>query len=113
MEVLNSKIYEKKERPVKILQVGEGNFLRGFFDYFIQVLNEKTDFNGNIAVVQPRDSHKIGRFYNQDLLYSVITEGIENGDVVSYSNVIDVFGDAIDPYESYDHYLSYAKTTIN
>lgn len=110
MEVLSSKIVKKADRPIKILQVGEGNFLRGFFDYFIQVLNDKTDFDGNIAMVQPRNSHKISRFYKQDLLYTVITEGIKDGQLVSYSDVIDVIGEAIDPYENYKKFLAYAKS---
>ncbi|NLL69412.1 MAG: hypothetical protein GX232_04305, partial [Acholeplasmataceae bacterium] len=43
----------KSDRPVKILQFGEGNFLRAFVDNFFQVLNEKELFNGSICVVQP------------------------------------------------------------
>lgn len=110
MEVLNSRVAKKIERPIKIIQVGEGNFLRATFDYFVQVLNRETDFNGNIAIVQPRDSHKIKRFYDQDLMYDVITEGLKDNELVSYSDLIDVIGDAIDPYEDYEHFISYAKS---
>lgn len=110
MEVLNKNIIKKEQRPIKIIQVGEGNFLRGFFDYFIYRLNKDTDFCGDIAVVQPRNSHKIDRFYKQDLLYSVITEGLKDNKLVSFSDVVDVWADAIDPYEDYDKFLSYAKS---
>lgn len=41
------------ERPVKVLQFGEGNFLRGFVDWIIDTMNEKTDFNGDVQLVQP------------------------------------------------------------
>ena len=37
----------------KIIQFGEGNFLRGFVDYFIHKLNEKDLFDGKVVVVQP------------------------------------------------------------
>lgn len=110
MEVLSSNIVKKEKRPITILQVGEGNFLRGFFDYFIYVLNRDTDYNGDVAIVQPRNSHRIGRFFKQDCLYDVITEGLKNGKVVSYSDVVDIIGDAVDPYEDYEHFLSYAKS---
>ena len=43
----------KKERPVKVLQFGEGNFLRAFVDYMIDVANEKGVYDGSVAIVQP------------------------------------------------------------
>ena len=43
----------EKPRPVKILQFGEGNFLRAFVDWMVDILNERTDFNGAIEIVQP------------------------------------------------------------
>lgn len=110
MDILNKKIVNKQERPVKVIQMGEGNFLRGFCDTFINRLNNKTKFNGNVCLVQPRDSKKIHRFWDQDLLYTSITEGYENDKFVSYSEVIDCIGDAIDPYSNYKDYLKYAES---
>ena len=54
MESLNRQNHPRPLRPVRILQFGEGNFLRAFADDFISQLNEKTDFNGGVCVVQPR-----------------------------------------------------------
>ena len=44
---------EKKQRPIKAVQFGEGNFLRAFIDYQIDVMNEKAGFNGDVMMVQP------------------------------------------------------------
>jgi len=66
-------------RPVKVLQFGEGNFLRAFADWVIDTLNEKTDFNAAIQIVQPI-KNGIGKMVNdQDGLYHVVLNGIQNG----------------------------------
>ena len=46
-------MFEKKQRPERIIQFGEGGFLRGFIDWILQITNEQTDFNASVAVVQP------------------------------------------------------------
>ena len=48
MQLLNKEMTGKKERPIKVVQFGEGNFLRAFVDYMIDIANEKTDFNSEI-----------------------------------------------------------------
>ena len=48
-------VHQPIQRKEKILQFGEGNFLRAFVDWMIDILNEKTDFNGNVVLVQPLD----------------------------------------------------------
>ena len=53
MERLNKKISKAVDRQVKVLQFGEGNFLRAFVDYMFDVVNEKTDFNGGVVIVKP------------------------------------------------------------
>ena len=49
-----SELYEREQHPVKFLQIGEGNFLRAFVDYAIDVANEENDFDANVAVLMPR-----------------------------------------------------------
>ena len=44
--------------PEKIIQFGEGNFLRAFVDWIIDILNEKTDFNSGVTIVRPIDTHQ-------------------------------------------------------
>ena len=53
MENISSKVVAKVSRPVKVLQFGEGNFLRAFVDWIIDEMNKKADFNAGVAVVQP------------------------------------------------------------
>ena len=50
MELISKSKTGKKERPVKVLQFGEGNFLRGFVDYMIDIANEKGEFDGDIVL---------------------------------------------------------------
>ena len=53
MEKLNAAMAPAPKRPVKVIQFGEGNFLRAFADWMIDIANEKTDFNGSIVLVKP------------------------------------------------------------
>ena len=80
MENLNSTIVTKKQRPTRIIQFGEGNFLRAFIDWFIQVINDETDFNGGVAVVQPLPAGRVKELEKQDGLYTLLLEGIEEGE---------------------------------
>ncbi len=65
--------------PIKIVQFGEGNFLRAFVEYAFQTLNNEVGFNAGIAVVQPIDKGMVSMLNNQDGLYTLFTKGLENG----------------------------------
>lgn len=110
METLNKTLVQKTSRPVKILQFGEGNFLRAFIDWFIQDINNKTDFNGGVAVVQPLDFGRVDDLKKQDGLYTLLLEGVQNGEVIHHREVIDVLEDFINPYRDYDKYMAYAES---
>ncbi len=110
MKELNRANYPAAERPIKILQFGEGNFLRAFVDWILQGLNDKGVINANVVVVQPTPHGRIGEIAAQDGLYTVCLEGIENGERVQSRRVIDVIGDVADPYQQYEKYLGYAKS---
>ena len=79
---------KKTEYPVKILQFGEGNFLRAFVDYMIDIANEKGAFDGSIAIVKPIDFGNLDLFEEQDNLYTVVLRGKENGKVINDSRII-------------------------
>ncbi|MCH1625448.1 tagaturonate reductase [Fredinandcohnia quinoae] len=96
-------------RPEKILQFGEGNFLRGFVDWQIQVLNEQADFNGSVVVVQPRGSEKIARLNKQNGLYSLFLQGIKDGQAVSEHIVIDAISRGINLATDYQQYVELAE----
>ena len=53
MRLMNKDMTGAKDRPVKVVQFGEGNFLRGFFDYFLHVMNKKELYDGKAVVIQP------------------------------------------------------------
>ena len=71
MELLNRKKTGKVERPVKVLQFGEGNFLRAFVDYFIDVMNEKAGFNSKVVLCQPIESGLSDMINEQEGLYTL------------------------------------------
>ena len=110
MEILSKKIYSKPERPVKIMQFGEGNFLRAFVDWIIQCLNDGGAINADVAVVQPMPFGRVKELKEQDGLYTLRLEGIDNGKEVKKSRVIDVIGDLLNPFEEYEKYLSYGES---
>ena len=109
MENLNSTIVTKKQRPTKIIQYGEGNFLRAFIDWFIQTLNDETDFNGGVAVIQPLATGRVKELEKQDGLYTLLLEGIEDGELKRSLQVIDVINQCINPYTEYNEYLKLAE----
>ena len=63
-------------RPVRVLQYGEGNFLRAFADWMIDILNEKTDFNGNVVIVQPLEQGLGDMLNEQKGLYTTVLRGV-------------------------------------
>ena len=74
-KTLREKNYEGyllENAPEKVLQFGEGNFLRAFVDYFIDVMNEKADFNGKAVLVQPIASGLTDMINGQEGLYTLL-----------------------------------------
>ena len=90
----------------KVLQFGEGNFLRAFVDYFIDILNEKTGFNGKVAVVQPRPKHSPVSMANlineQEGLYTLYLRGFENGKKVNDRRIISCVSRCMNAYSDYE-----------
>ena len=110
MKALNNEILpNRKERPIKIVQFGEGNFLRAFVDWMIQELNDAGVYNGNIAVVQPQPFGRVKELAEQNGLYTVIQEGVQNNEFVSKSQIIDSISEFIDPYMNFEAYLQLAE----
>ena len=110
MERLTASIAPAPQRPVKVLQFGEGNFLRAFVDYFIDIANEKTDFNGSIALVKPISIGTLfPAFKEQDYRYTVMLRGLVDGEAVEQTRVVTSVADAVDAYTDYDRYAAYAR----
>jgi tagaturonate reductase len=96
-------------RPVKVLQFGEGVFLRAFVDWVIDILNEKTDFNGAVQVIQPRGYEKADALNAQEGLYHVIINGLLDGQLVEETRLITCIADSIAPSKSYEKFLRAAE----
>ena len=109
MENLNSKMIQKTERPIKVIQFGEGNFLRAFVDYMIDVANEAGVFDGSIAIVKPISFGSLEMFEKQDNLYTVVLRGKENGETVNDSRIVTSISKVMDCKEDYEDYMGLAK----
>lgn len=94
---------------MKVLQFGEGNFLRGFVDWIIDILNEKTDFNGSVTIIQPIERGIVHLLNQQDGLYHVLLNGIQGGKETQETRLITCVAGAVNPYEDYATYLSLAE----
>ncbi len=103
--------YILQDAPVKVLQFGEGNFLRGFVDAFIDEMNEKADFNAKVTMVQPIAQGLAKMVNEQEGLYTLILRGNENGETVNKERVISCVKDCINPYDDYNAFLSLAKNS--
>ena len=106
---LDNSSVQREHHPVKILQFGEGNFLRAFVDWQLDIANEKGVIDAGVAVVEPRfgDSFVVETLRNQDFLYHVLLEGIEDGKPKKETRLIKVIEDAFSPGKDYPHYLEY------
>lgn len=109
MEMLSKKMTGKKERPVKVLQFGEGNFLRAFVDYMIDIANEQGKFDGDIVLVKPIEFGNLDRFHEQESQYTVQLRGIVDGEPKKISRIVTSVTDVVDAYGEYEKYADYAK----
>ena len=103
--------YLLKDAPEKIVQFGEGNFLRAFADNFVDLMNEKAGFNAKVVLVQPRGGHPeaADRFGEQDGLYTLILRGRENGEPVEHTRVISAASRCLDPKRDWAKLLDCAR----
>lgn len=92
------------ERPLKVLQFGEGNFLRAFTDYAIDIANETLGFNGNIVIVLPR-SDKTSKFDKQNCIYTVAIRGRKNGSIYEENRVITSVSKIISANKNYQEFM--------
>lgn len=98
-----------KELPERVLQFGEGNFLRGFVDWMLDNMNEKGIFNGRAVVVQPIAQGLAEVLNNQDGLYTLYLRGIQNGRTVEEKRIVSSVSRGINPYSEFDEYLKCAE----
>ncbi|MCF4101062.1 tagaturonate reductase [Gillisia sp. M10.2A] len=115
MENIETKILNREnlgitERlPIKVVQYGEGNFLRAFVDYIIDKLNKEAGFNAGVAVIQPLPDGLVNMLNHQDGLYNLFMKGIKKGKEIQENVTISCIQKGIDPYKHYQEYLDLAK----
>lgn len=107
---LNKSVYKDyKQYPERIIQFGDGNFLRAFTDWIVHKMNEELDFNSGILVVGPRKNDRVYQLNNQDGLYTLLLKGIEKGRLIDEKIVINSITRGIHTYRDYDEYLRVAE----
>ena len=92
----------------RVIQFGEGGFLRGFVDYFLYKLNEKEVWEGKVVVVQPIERGMCDLLSSQNCEYNLYLRGIENGETVNERTHIDVISRCVNPYTEFDAYMELA-----
>lgn len=107
---LNRELNNTQEKlPIKIVQFGGGNFMRGFTDYVIDKLNKGTDWKGGIVNLQATPNGSIQKMEEQDNLYTLFTRGIKKGEIVDEKHVISAIQKSVNPYSDYQDFLALAK----
>ena len=122
MDTLSYKTLEKigydgyllKDAPERVLQFGEGNFLRAFVDYFIDMMNEKAGFNSKVVLVQPiankEGGFKLNEVINsQDGLYDLYLRGFQDGKKVNDKRVISCVSRCLNVYSDYQAVMDCAS----
>ncbi|MBQ9977507.1 MAG: tagaturonate reductase [Clostridia bacterium] len=102
-------MFSKPERCEKVIQFGEGGFLRGFVDWIIQITDEVTDFNAGVVVVQPIEKGMCQMLEAQNCVYTHVMRGIKNGEPTVEKKKIDCISRTVNPYEDFNAYLSLAE----
>ena len=105
------KLGNTNDMPVKVMQFGEGNFLRAFVDWMINKINNDGLFNGKVAVIQPLDRGLSDMINAQDGLYTLYLRGIENGQVKVSKEIITSIKEGINPYSDWVKTLEYATSS--
>ena len=99
----------KNSGPIKIMQYGEGNFLRAFADYMVDVANESGVFDGSVAIVKPIAGGSLDAFRRQGNRYTVCLRGLRDGRVVDERRRISCVAKALDSYAQYGEYMALAE----
>ena len=118
MEQLNYQVLKKtdyngfilEKAPEKVMQFGEGNFLRAFVDDFFDIANEKAGFNGKVVLIQPIAQGLTELINKQEGLYTLYLRGSEKGVKVDDKRVISAVSRCINPYSEWDKVLEMAKS---
>lgn len=105
-----AELHTKTQRPEKILQFGEGNFLRAFADYLVDVMNEQGLFDGSVIICQPIKSGLCDVINEQNGIYTLVLHGREKGEATEKTRVIKSVSRCVDPYKDFNTLLEIARS---
>ncbi|MDA8477700.1 tagaturonate reductase [Citrobacter sp. Awk 4] len=109
MKTLNRQDFPGPNYPTKVIQFGEGNFMRAFVDWQLDVLNETTDLQAGITLIRPINTDFPPSLNTQDGLYTTVIRGLnEQGEAVSDARLIRSVNNEINPYQDFAGYLALA-----
>jgi len=94
--------------PERVLQFGEGNFLRAFVDWMLERMNARGLFTGRAVLVQPIQNGMAEAINAQNGLYTVLLRGIEGGKVRELRQIVSSVSRCIDPHTDFDAFLDCA-----
>lgn len=102
-------MFNKTQRTERVIQFGEGGFLRGFADWIIQLTNEATDFDASVVVVQPIEQGMCAKLEEQNCVYTHIMRGMKNGVPTVEKKIVDVISRTVEPFKDWNAYLKLAE----
>lgn len=97
------------EYPEKVVQIGEGNFLRAFVDWMFHEMNKKGIFGGRVVVVQPIEEGRVKHLNEQDGLYTLLLRGVQDGNVVNKAEIITTISRGLEAYTQWKEVLKLAE----
>lgn len=109
MKTLNRNTIVTKSYTERIVQFGEGNFLRAFANWMVHQMNENVGFDTGVVVVQPIEQGLVKMLNDQDGLYTLYLNGIKDGKAISEHQVIDCIQRGINPYENFDAFITLSQ----
>jgi len=93
-------------KPVRILQIGDGNFLRGFVDWMVDVANGAGLMNGQVTMAQPQERGIADLMTAQDHLFTVLLRGVQNGLPTQSKRLVSCVNNTLNPYTQWDAMLA-------
>ena len=110
MIISKAQVSNYKEHPTKVLQFGSGVFLRGYFDWMLESMNQQGIFNGSACMVKLTPRGNLDTYQQQDGVFQHIVRGVRAGQVVNETQTITAIQSWIHPYQEWDEFLSTAQS---
>ncbi len=102
-------VHPRRRLPEKVVQFGEGNFLRAFVDWMISRMNARGLFNGSVVVIQPIPQGMVDTLNLQDGLFTVLLRGIQDGKPVEEKEIVTSVSRGLSPYADFAGFLRCAE----